>query len=85
MTRTESVFLPPKASRLWLGIAVAVLGPLLVTPMVRTGSLSLIPGVPYVLAIVVAALVGRLVAAGIAIALSTVLLEIGRASCRERV
>jgi GAF domain-containing protein len=75
MTRTESVFLPPKASRLWLGIAIAVLGPLLVTPMVRAGSLSLIPGVPYVLVIVAAALVGRLAAAGIAIALSTVLLD----------
>ncbi len=75
MTRTESAFLPPKTSRLWLGIAIAVVGPIAMTPLVRTGSLSLIPGVPFVLVIVVAALVGRLVAAGIAIALSTVLLD----------
>ncbi len=75
MTRTESVFLPPKASRLWFGIAIAIAGPLVVTPLVRTGSLSLIPGIPYVLAIVVAALVGRLAAGCIAIVTSTVLLD----------
>ena len=75
MTRTESAFLPPKASRLWLGIAIAIVGPILMTPLVRMGSLSVIPGVPFVLVIVVAALVGRLVAAGIAIAVSTVLLD----------
>ena len=75
MSRSESAFFPPKPSRLWLGIAVAVIGPIAMTPLVRTGSLSLIPGVPFVLVIVVAALVGRLVAAGIAIALSTVLLD----------
>ena len=75
MTRPESAFLPPRASRLWLGIAVAVIGPLVVTPIVRAGSLSLTPAVPYVLVIVAAALIGRLVAAGIAIGLSTVLLD----------
>jgi len=75
MTRSESAFLPSRSSRLWIGIAVAVIGPLLVTPLVRTGSLSLIPGVPYVLVIMVAALLGRLIAGGIAIAMSTVLLD----------
>ncbi|HJX08011.1 MAG TPA: DUF4118 domain-containing protein, partial [Actinomycetota bacterium] len=75
MNRSESAFVPPRASRLWIGIAVAVVGPILITPFVRTGSLSLIPGVPYVLVIVVAALVGRLVAGGIAIVASTVLLD----------
>ena len=75
MTRTESAFLPPRASRLWLGIAIGIVGPMVITPLVRTGSLSLIPGVPYVLVIVVAALVGRLVAGGIAIVTSTVLLD----------
>jgi len=75
MTRSESAFVPPRASRLWLGIAIAVVGPIVVTPMVRSGSLSLIPGVMYVLVIVVAALVGRLLAGGIAIVLSTVLLD----------
>jgi serine phosphatase RsbU (regulator of sigma subunit)/transcriptional regulator with GAF, ATPase, and Fis domain len=75
MTRSESAFVPPRSSRLWIGIAIAVIGPLVVTPLVRTGSLSLIPGVPYVLVIMVAALVGRLIAGGIAIAMSTVLLD----------
>jgi serine phosphatase RsbU (regulator of sigma subunit)/transcriptional regulator with GAF, ATPase, and Fis domain len=75
MTRSESAFVPPRSSRLWIGIAIAVIGPLVVTPLVRTGSLSLIPGVPYVLVIMAAALVGRLIAGGIAIAMSTVLLD----------
>ena len=75
MIGSESAFLPPKTSRLWLGIAIAVAGPLLITPLVRTGSLSLIPGVPYVLVIVVAALIGRLVAGGIATVTSTVMLD----------
>ncbi len=75
MNGSESTFLPPRASRLWIGIAIAIAGPILVTPLVRTGSLSLIPGVIYVLVIVVAALVGRLLAGGIAIVLSTVLLD----------
>ena len=75
MTRSESAFLPPRASRTWLGIAIAIVGPIVVTPIVRTGSLSLVPGVMYVLVIVIAALVGRLLAGGIAIVLSTVLLD----------
>ncbi len=73
--RRDSIFIPATPGRLWLGIAIAVVGPILITPLVRTGSLSLVPGVPYVLAIVAAALVGRLVAAGIAVLTSTVLLD----------
>jgi GAF domain-containing protein len=67
--------MPARPARLWAGIAIAIIGPIVITPLVRTGSLSLVPGVPYVLAIVAAALVGRLIAAGIAIAVSTVLLD----------
>ena len=67
--------MPPSPARLWAGIAIAIVGPIVMTPLVRTGSLSLVPGVPYVLVIVAAALVGRLIAAGIAIAASTVLLD----------
>ena len=73
--RRDSIFVPATPGRLWLGIAIAVVGPIVITPLVRTGSLSLVPGVPYVLAIVAAALVGRLVAAGIAVLTSTVLLD----------
>ena len=65
--RRDSIFVPATPGRLWLGIAIAVVAPIVITPLVRTGSLSLVPGVPYVLAIVAAALVGRLIAAGIAV------------------
>ncbi len=73
--RRESAFVPPRPVRLWAGIAIAIIGPILITPLVRTSSLSLVPGIPYVLVIVAAALVGRLIAAGIAIAASTLLLD----------
>ena len=73
--RRDSVFIPARPGRLWLGIVIAVVVPIAITPLVRTGSLSLIPGVPYVLAIVAAALVGRLLAAGVAVLMSTVLLD----------
>ena len=63
----EGIFLPRTSTRLWIGMAIAVLGPVLITPLVRSGSLSIFPGVPYVLVVVAAALAGRLVAAGIAI------------------
>jgi serine phosphatase RsbU (regulator of sigma subunit)/transcriptional regulator with GAF, ATPase, and Fis domain len=75
MTGSESAFLPPDARRLWLGIAIAIVGPIVVTPIVRTGALALIPGVLYVLVIVLAAYVGRLLAGAVAIVLSTVLLD----------
>jgi GAF domain-containing protein len=71
----EGIFLPRTSARLWIGMAIAVLGPVLITPLVRSGSLSIFPGVPYVLVVVAAALAGRLVAAGIAIIESAILLD----------
>jgi serine phosphatase RsbU (regulator of sigma subunit)/transcriptional regulator with GAF, ATPase, and Fis domain len=71
----EGIFLPRTSARLWLGIAIAILGPLVITPIVRDGALAIFPGVPYVLIVVAATLVGRVVAATIAIAESAILLD----------
>jgi serine phosphatase RsbU (regulator of sigma subunit) len=73
--RSEGVFFPRTPLRLLLGIAIAIVGPLLIMPLVRSGSLSIFPGVPYVLIIVAATVVGRLLAASIAIVESAVLLD----------
>ena len=72
---TDGVFLPRTSGRLWIGIAIAVIGPLLITPLVRSGSLSIFPGVPYVLVVIGATLFGRVVAAAIAIIESAILLD----------
>jgi serine phosphatase RsbU (regulator of sigma subunit) len=71
----EGIFLPRTSGRLWLGIAIAVIGPLAITPLVRDGALSIFPGVPYVLIVVAATLAGRVVAAAIAITESAILLD----------
>jgi serine phosphatase RsbU (regulator of sigma subunit) len=71
----EDIVMPRTPGRLWLGIAIAVAGPILITPIVRDGALSIFPGVPFVLVVVAATLVGRLVAATIAIVESAILLD----------
>lgn len=71
----EGVFLPHSAGRLWIGLAIAVIGPILITPLVRSGTLAIFPGVPYVLVVVGATLFGRLAAAAIAIIESAILLD----------
>ena len=71
----EGIFLPRSSGRLWLGIAIAVVMPLAIAPLVRTGALSVLPGVPFVLIVVAATLAGRVVPAAIAIVESAVLLD----------
>src|SRR5262245_21921662 len=73
--RPQSLWYPPSRARLAAGIAVAVIGPLLVTPLVTSTTGSIFPGVLYVLVVLVAAILGRLVAGAIGIAVSVVVLE----------
>ncbi|HEY7661392.1 MAG TPA: GAF domain-containing protein, partial [Actinomycetota bacterium] len=76
MERTkEGMFLPPGRGRLWIGLVIAVLGPVLITPIARLDPLSTFPGVPYVLVVVAATIFGRLLAAGVATLVSVILLE----------
>ena len=71
----EGIFFPRSPGRLWIGIAVAVIAPILITPLVRSGSLSIFPGIAYVLVVVAATVAGRLAAASIAIVESAILLD----------
>ncbi len=73
--RPQSVWVPPSRGRLVAGIAIGILGPLMIATIARSGSATVFPGVPYVLIVVAAAVVGRLVASGVAIAVSVVMLE----------
>jgi serine phosphatase RsbU (regulator of sigma subunit) len=57
------------------GLALAVAGPALVTPVAMASGLEDVPSVPYILAIVVATLVGRLLPGLIAVVASTALLD----------
>jgi serine phosphatase RsbU (regulator of sigma subunit) len=71
----EGIFVPRNRARLALGLAIAVLGPIIITPIVRTGSLSIFPGVPYVLVIVAATVLGRLLAGTVSIVGSAIMLD----------
>ncbi|MEP6759357.1 MAG: SpoIIE family protein phosphatase [Actinomycetota bacterium] len=70
-----NIFVPADRRRLLLGIVIAVVGPLAVTPLVYNGPLATVPGTSYLLAVVLATIFGRLVAAAIAIPLSIALLQ----------
>ncbi len=74
--RTEGLLLPPDPRSLWIGLTVAVLGPIAITPLVRTQWFDQIPALPYLLAVVGATLFGRLVAAGVATLTSVLLLDL---------
>src|SRR5207244_1186154 len=66
---------PPDMRRLLIGLAVAIAGPVLITPIARIDGFTKLPGVPFVLAIVVATVFGRLLAAAIATFVSLLFLE----------
>ena len=73
---TGNFFFPPDRRRLWIGLAVAIVGPILVTPLVRDGRpLANVPAIAYLLAVVVATIFGRVAAAAVAIPLSVILLH----------
>jgi serine phosphatase RsbU (regulator of sigma subunit)/transcriptional regulator with GAF, ATPase, and Fis domain len=58
-----------------VGLAIAVVGPLALTPIVEADPFSILPGLPYVLVVVAAAVFGRLLAAAVSIVISVVLID----------
>jgi GAF domain-containing protein len=71
----ETLFAPSDRRRLVFGILVAVLGCAAVTPISLHTPLKQLPSVLYLLVVVLATMVGRLIAGGVAVALSAVLLD----------
>ncbi|HSJ50162.1 MAG TPA: GAF domain-containing protein [Actinomycetota bacterium] len=71
----QGFWLPAERRRLWLGLAIAVVGPIALTPVIRTELFSELPGVPYLFAIVLATVVGRMLAAGVATLFSVALID----------
>jgi serine phosphatase RsbU (regulator of sigma subunit) len=69
------ILLPPSRPRLWWGLAIAVLLPLLATPVIATDALRDYPSMYYLLIIAVASAVGRLVAGAVAVVVSAVLVN----------
>ena len=69
----RSILAPRDRGRIVVSLALAVVGPLALTPL-SIGPLETLPALPYYLAIALAARVGRLVAGVAAIATSVVLL-----------
>ncbi|HSL10150.1 MAG TPA: SpoIIE family protein phosphatase [Actinomycetota bacterium] len=67
------LLLPPSRVRLWWGLAIAVVAPLLVTPVIALPALRDYPSMYYILIIAVAAAVGRLLAGGVAVVVSSAL------------
>jgi serine phosphatase RsbU (regulator of sigma subunit) len=75
LERTQRLLTPPTRGRLVGGLALAVAGPTVVTPLAMSSALTDVPSVPYILAIVLATLVGRLLPGLIAVVGSTALLD----------
>jgi GAF domain-containing protein len=71
----ETLFAPPDRRRLVLGILVAILGCLAVTPIALHSPLEQLSSVLYLLVVVLATIVGRLIAGGVAVALSAILID----------
>ena len=53
---TEGWFVPPDHRRLWIGLLIALVGPIVVTPLARLDALTSFPALPYVLIVVIAAM-----------------------------
>jgi serine phosphatase RsbU (regulator of sigma subunit) len=71
----EGWFLPPDHRRLLIGLLLALVGPIVVTPLARLDALMSFPALPYVLVVVIATVFGRLLAATVATVVSVVLLD----------
>jgi len=69
------LLLPPSRGRLWWGLAIAVVLPLVATPVIATPTLRDYPSMYYLLIIAVAAAVGRLVAGAVAVVVSAILVN----------
>jgi serine phosphatase RsbU (regulator of sigma subunit) len=75
LRRTQRLLTPPTRARLAGGLALAVIAPVLLTPVAMSTFLDALPSVPYILGIVLATLVGRLLAGLVAVVVSTALLD----------
>ena len=71
----RSAYRPVSSARLLVGLAVAVLGAALVTPVARH-AVDPLPSIPYLVVIVTAAWFGRFIAGALAVAICTVLLDV---------
>jgi serine phosphatase RsbU (regulator of sigma subunit) len=75
-SRPEQGFLlPPDRRRLWIGFAIGVLGPIVITPIVRLELFSGLPAAPYLLVVVLATFFGRMLAAAAATLVSMVMVD----------
>ncbi len=71
----EGLLVPTHRRRLGLGIAAAILGPLVLTPIATHPFFAQLPALPFVLAVVLATLLGRLAAGMVAVLTSMVLID----------
>lgn len=69
------LLLPPSRARLAVGLAVGVLGPIAVTPLVTLPRFHVFPSLPYLLCVVAATLLARLSGGLVAVAVSLPLLD----------
>jgi GAF domain-containing protein len=69
------LFTPPDRRRLLLGILIGLIGPVAVTPIAVLSPIRPLPGILYLLVVVIATSVGRLIAGGVAVAASALLLD----------
>lgn len=73
--RTNAYVVPPDRHRLWVGLGVAVLGPVAATLLLRVPAIAARPSLGYFLVIVVATAYGRALAGLISIPWSVFLIE----------
>jgi GAF domain-containing protein len=69
------LLVPSTRQRLWLGMILAVAGPLAATPLATLPGLDRVPAIPFILAVVAATVVGRLLSGLIGVVVSAVLLD----------
>lgn len=67
------LFFPPTRARLWWALGIAVVLPVLATPLIATEALREYPGMYYLLIVAAAAAIGRLLAGGVAVIVSALL------------
>ena len=71
----EGTLIPRDRRRLWLGLTLAIIGPLLVAPISTLQLFDQLPGIPFVLVIVLATLLGRFAAGIVATVVSVGLID----------
>jgi serine phosphatase RsbU (regulator of sigma subunit) len=72
----RALLIPPSRARAWLGVAVGLAGPVLAAPLVSNSLTRRYPVMYYLLIVVVAAGIGRLLAGALAVVVSAIVLEV---------